>query len=137
MDCPSGYSGIKTRFCKADGTWEDVDSNSCKIITEVEESKPEIIYCPEDGEWPKTEANNVVSNICPSGYVGTQSRKCGINGTWEDIDMSNCKKEINNNMITIIIISVIALIILILIIVIVKKVKSRKSFAKINTKIFN
>lgn len=32
LACPDGYSGNKTRLCKAYGIWEDVDSSSCELV---------------------------------------------------------------------------------------------------------
>ena len=87
-DFPDG-KGTITRNCNYDGTWGNINSTACKIITNSSES----ISCPVDGDWPSTRAMSTASIKCPTGLSGMQTRYCNTDGTWGNIDSTSCKKD--------------------------------------------
>ena len=85
-DCPDG-KGTITRNCNYDGTWGNINSTTCKIITNSSES----ISCPVDGDWPSTRAMSTASIKCPTGLSGSQTRYCNENGKWGNTNSTACK----------------------------------------------
>ena len=41
--------------------------------------------CPEEGQWKESNAYAVEQISCPPGYVGSISRECSEDGTWNKI----------------------------------------------------
>ena len=103
MNCPAGYTGRRTRFCKADGTWENVDSTSCQIV----ESGP--THCDADGVWDKTKVGVYVSIPCEDGE-GEQSRLCQSDGTWSN-PVGECKSTGSKSSLIIAIIVIVVIVI--------------------------
>eukprot|EP00164_Ancoracysta_twista_P006332 GFYU01008798.1.p1 GENE.GFYU01008798.1~~GFYU01008798.1.p1 ORF type:complete len:170 (+),score=44.51 GFYU01008798.1:57-512(+) len=88
LPCRPGHSGVWKRLCEEDGKFGHVIS-TCRQL-----------YCAEDvdGEWAKTVAGTTaVSDVCPNGMVGERSRKCNINGEWEEEDVSACVSAVVAN----------------------------------------
>ena len=88
ISCPTGYIGSQTRFCNENGTWENINSTSCKVITNSSES---ISFCPADDVWQVTKVGDIAKVSCDNG--GEKSRECLEGGIWGDIDTSNCSDE--------------------------------------------
>ena len=86
--CPTGYTGSQTRLCNEDGTWENINSTSCKVITNSSES---ISFCPTEDVWQVTKVGDIAKVSCDNG--GEKSRECLEGGIWGDIDTSNCSNE--------------------------------------------
>ena len=91
-DCPDG-KGTITRNCNYDGTWGNINSTTCKIITNSSES----ISCPVDGDWPSTRAMSTASIKCPTGLSGSQTRLCNADGKWGNTNSTACKLITNNS----------------------------------------
>lgn len=43
-------------------------------------------YCPADGIWESRSVGQVIKLKCPTGYSGTQKRRCGEGGVWEEVE---------------------------------------------------
>ena len=74
--CVTGYSGVPSRACSADGTWSPSIANPCVRL-----------YCPwaqrNDAIWPHSAApTSTVSGECIAGYSGTPTRDCSVSGEW-------------------------------------------------------
>ena len=91
-DCPDG-KGTITRNCNYDGTWGNINSTTCKIITNSSES----ISCPVDGDWPSTRAMSTASIKCPTGLSGSQTRLCNADGKWGNTNSTACKLITNSS----------------------------------------
>ncbi|KAK8793373.1 hypothetical protein WA158_004732 [Blastocystis sp. Blastoise] len=81
-----GVSGVRTRYCNANGQWEEISVAYCN----VDDSR----NCEPDEEWPATTSNTIVSLSCPTPMSGTRTRKCSWNGKWLPVDMSQCNGDI-------------------------------------------
>jgi len=74
MTCPSpGYSGIASRDCFSNGTWNDVQFPCADV------------FCPStvvnNAQWPAgVQAGNIVVGSCVAGTSGQVSGTCGQNG---------------------------------------------------------
>ena len=44
-----------------------------------------LLGCPEEGQWKESNAYAVEQISCPPGYVGSISRECSEDGTWNKI----------------------------------------------------
>ena len=49
-----------------------------------------MLTCPEDGDWPKTNAGTAQTIACGRGYRGEQTRSCSMEGVWGEADRSQC-----------------------------------------------
>lgn len=105
MNCPNGYTGKRTRFCNANGIWEDINSTACNVVP---------MYCEADGNWPKTSVGVYAKLACENG-TGNQSRLCKSDGTWSDPITTECNTE-NESSTNYIIYIIIALVIVIIVI---------------------
>ena len=75
--CPSGSSGSPTRSCLLNGAWGTI-SGTCTTL-----------QCPPtaagNADWPLTSAGSSAAGVCNSGYLGSPSRLCGLDGGWGSI----------------------------------------------------
>ena len=74
--CATGFSGVPSRACNADGTWSLSVSNPCVRL-----------FCPwaqrNDAIWPHSAApTSTVTGECVAGYSGTPTRDCSVSGDW-------------------------------------------------------
>lgn len=73
-ECAAGYHGARKLFCNIKGEWGE------EVIEECE-----INVCPQEGEWPATEAFKSHTLACPADYTGEWTRQCLENGEWEEL----------------------------------------------------
>ena len=90
IKCPTGYTGMQTRYCNTDGTWGNIDSTSCKKDFCTSEIYSGI-------SWPETIAGESVSISCPTGYTGNQTRFCNEDGKWGNTNSTACKLITNSS----------------------------------------
>lgn len=111
---------VATRYCNVSGNASNPTPNY----------KP---YCTTDDVWSETSAGGSLIRECPSGYTGLRARTCKSDGSWDVIDDSGCKKNINIWLWIIwIIVIVIIMIIIIIVVVIVIKKRKRNNESEIN-----
>ena len=94
LSCSIG-DGKMTRFCTNNG-WGDINSSACKL------------YCPastiDSISVPETIAGSTVKVLCDASSSSYISIKCNEDGTWGEMDKSECE---NNTLKTILIVAMI------------------------------
>lgn len=93
--CLTGYEGSPKRECSIEGQWLDVEDactqKSCPATTD------------STSEWPSTLGGTTVSGACKTGFTGTVSRSCSVDGLWGVVTGScasvSCVAETNDNVI--------------------------------------
>lgn len=78
--CQAGFTLASlppSAYCDASGTWVSF-TNPCQRIT-----------CPSEVSglvtWPISDSQTTVTLSCPSGFSGSPSRTCNLNGQWSAI----------------------------------------------------
>ena len=79
--CPAGFTGSQTSVCQSNGSFSPTDASNCKAIP---------VACSANGIFPITAVGGVGSAACPSGYTGTQTATCKVDGTFAAADMTGC-----------------------------------------------
>ena len=72
--CPAGSTGSPLRDCRSDGSWTGI-VGSCTVLTCAPQSLDHV-------NWPSTPAGGVAAGVCDTGYAGSPSRSCGLDGSW-------------------------------------------------------
>jgi hypothetical protein len=73
--CAVGYAGAPTRACQPDGTWSAI-SNGCVQL------KCPALSSSSFASWPLTPQGSQAVGTCISGYTGSATRPCNVDGTW-------------------------------------------------------
>ena len=74
IECENGYHGTRKLFCSITGEWTTDYLDECSIN-----------ICPQEGEWPETEAFKSATISCPADYTGSWTRQCLASGEWEEL----------------------------------------------------
>ncbi|MBR2022872.1 MAG: hypothetical protein IJ997_04190 [Mycoplasmataceae bacterium] len=74
---------IRRRVFFGDGSKKDEQSIFTPTTTPYTMTA---IYCPADGQWDSRSVGEVIKLKCPTGYIGTQKRRCGEGGVWEEVE---------------------------------------------------
>ena len=97
--CLTGYEPTDgsppTRTCDLNGQW-GATTNPCS-----QKKCPQLT--DSTSEWPATLGGSTVSGTCKTGYTGSVSRACSIEGVWGTVTGTcatvSCAAETNNNIV--------------------------------------
>ncbi|XP_067674839.1 uncharacterized protein [Haliotis asinina] len=68
----------------------DVGRGDFSAVTTVYILQPAIIRCDEEGAWQATQAGTTVEVPCTDGETGVMSRSCSVDGSWMEVNRSQC-----------------------------------------------
>lgn len=82
LSCGTGFFGEQTRFCNAQGVWEEPSASACT---------PKRL-CPAEGEWEAVYEGDSFVKSCAPGFDGSISRLCALGGSWTE-PVNNCSRS--------------------------------------------